>query len=245
MDRKIVLRVIVKSMNGDKGPNGLVPSCLVFGCGPRFPSVDYKLPDQQSRIDALSRARQEMGTIVSEFLLHRALAFRVPRNAELKIEPGKKVRIYCNTFKKYVGACPVVRIDGKQLFFVINYREVQFSFHQAIQASTYDMIVNGERLVHTISKVLLKFLLTRGSTTPNKKRIIPTVHITEGLHHTDLRTCTREGDKACELEIENLVRRSTWEMVVEEDVPKNANMITGFFVVTIKDVEPARPTFRA
>ncbi len=34
-------------------------------------------------------------------------------------------------------------------------------------------------------------------------------------------------------------------MVLEEDVPKDANMITGSFVVTIKDVETGKPTFKA
>ncbi len=82
------------------GPNGLVPSYLVFGCVPRFPAVDSKLPDQQSRMNALSRARQEMATIVSELRIEKALASRVPRNADLKVEPSDKVRIHRETDKK-------------------------------------------------------------------------------------------------------------------------------------------------
>ncbi len=101
-----------------------------------------------------SLARRAMAAIVSEILLRKALAFRVPRNAELKIEPGDKVRIYCETNKKYVGPYQVIRVDDKQLFDVINDREVQFSVQKAIKASTYRTIVNGERLVHALSKVL-------------------------------------------------------------------------------------------
>ncbi len=127
MDRNIVLRIAVMAMNDTMGPNGLVPSYLVFGCVPRFPSVDSKLPDQQYRMDALSVARQEMDTIVSELRVQKALASRFPRNAKLKIEPGYKVRICRETDKKYIGPYPVIRVYGKQLFVIISDREVQFS----------------------------------------------------------------------------------------------------------------------
>ncbi len=78
-------------------------------------------------MDALPRARQKIATIVSELRVQKALASRVPGNAELKVEPGDKVRTYRDTDKKYVGLYPMIRVDGKQLFVVINNREVQFS----------------------------------------------------------------------------------------------------------------------
>ncbi len=43
---------------------------------------------------ALSCARQEIATIVAEMRIQKAIASRVPRNAELTIEPGGKVLIY-------------------------------------------------------------------------------------------------------------------------------------------------------
>ncbi len=123
-------------MNDTIGSKGLVPSYVVFGCVPKFPAVDSKLANQQARLDALSWARQIKATIVSEMRVQKALTSRVPRNAELKIEPGDKVRIYRETDMKYVGSYPVILVDGKQLFVVIEDREVQSSVHQAIQAST-------------------------------------------------------------------------------------------------------------
>ncbi len=127
------------------GSNGLVPSYLVFGCVPRFPAVDSKLPDQQSRMNALSRTRQEMATIVAETRIHEVLASRVSRTAGSTIQPGDKVRTYHKSDKKYVGPYPVIRVDREQVFVVIDDREVQFSIHQVVQAKTYDEIVNGEQ----------------------------------------------------------------------------------------------------
>ncbi len=116
-------------INGTVRPNGLVPSYLDIGCVPIFLSVDSKLPDQQSRTDALSCACQEMAPIFSKLLVQEALVSRVPRNAELKIEHGAKVLIHPETDEEYVGPKPVIRVEGKPLFVVINDREVKFSVH--------------------------------------------------------------------------------------------------------------------
>ncbi len=69
--------------------------------------------------------------------------------------------------------------------------------------------------------------------------------MTEVLHHTDPRIRTPEAEKERALEIENLVYRGTWEMILENDVPKGANMITGSFFVTIKDLEIDNPIFKS
>ncbi len=54
-----------------------------------------------------------------------------------------------------------------------------------------------------------------------------------------------EAEKARRNKIENRVRRGTWEMILEEDVPEDANFISGSFVITIKNVEAEKPTFKA
>ncbi len=90
-----------------------------------------------------------------------------------------------------------------------------------------------------------QFPSTRKVRKPNKRQVTPLVFITEVPYHTDLRIRTPEGEKARELEIKNLVRRDIWEILLEEDVPKGAKMITGSFVVTIEDVETENPIFEA
>ncbi len=65
------------------------------------------------------------------------------------------------------------------------------------------------------------------------------------LHHTDPRTQSAEAEKALKNEIENLVKLETWKMILGEDVPSEANFITGSFVITIKDVETENSIFKA
>ena len=69
--------------------------------------------------------------------------------------------------------------------------------------------------------------------------------ITEVLHHNDPRIRSKEAEQARKKEIENLVRRGTWEIVLEEDIPPDANVISGSFVIAIKDVERDKPLFKA
>ena len=65
----------------------------------------------------------------SKLFVEEALVSRVPSNAELKIEHGDKVLIHPQIDEKYVGPKPVIRVEGKPLFVVINDREVKFSVH--------------------------------------------------------------------------------------------------------------------
>ena len=157
LEPKVALQLAVKAMNDTMGPNGLVPSFLVFGCIPRFPSINSRLPEQQNRMKALEKARTQIATIFAEQRISKAMASQVPRNSDLIIESGDKVRFYRETDKKYAGPFPVIRIDGKQVYLLQDDREVQFGIHQVILATTYDSIVNGEKFAGTLRSVLPSF----------------------------------------------------------------------------------------
>ncbi len=47
IDYNIILKLAVKATTDTIRTEGLVPSCIVFGCIQRFPSTDYTLPTQQ------------------------------------------------------------------------------------------------------------------------------------------------------------------------------------------------------
>ena len=57
LDFEYALRLSVKSMNDTMGPNGLVPSFLVFGTLPRFPFLNTNLPNQREILKALQVGR--------------------------------------------------------------------------------------------------------------------------------------------------------------------------------------------
>ena len=48
LNRELALRISVKSINDTMGPEGLVPSLLVFGCLPRFSASDSNVVEQKN-----------------------------------------------------------------------------------------------------------------------------------------------------------------------------------------------------
>ncbi len=138
-----------------------------------------------------------MGTIGSEVCLQKKLTNLALYNVKSKIEPGYKVQIHRDTGTNYITHYPVIRVYAKEFFIVINDRDVRFSLIQAIQASSYHMILNPERRAHAPSKLLSQFALIMRSTKPDKKRIILIVHVTEILQYTDPQTLTPEAETSC------------------------------------------------
>ncbi len=67
----------------------------------------------------------------------------------------------------------------------------------------------------------------------------------EVLQHNDPRMQSQKADRARKQEIENLVGRGTWELVLEEDEPPRSNITSGSFVIASKDVETDKPIFNA
>ncbi|PXF43736.1 hypothetical protein BWQ96_06513 [Gracilariopsis chorda] len=61
----LVLRLATKAINDTVGPQGFIPSLLVFGSLPRFPAVKSTLPDQSNRLRALESAQTEYASIVA------------------------------------------------------------------------------------------------------------------------------------------------------------------------------------
>ena len=54
-----------------------------------------------------------------------------------------------------------------------------------------------------------------------------------------------QADRARKQKIENLELRGTLEIVLEEDVPPGLNIISGSFVIAIKELYTEKPIFKA
>lgn len=78
LSQKVYLRFAVKSMNGTMGPNGLVPSLLVYGIMPLKSAAKSSFPEQESRICALEEANREMAQIRAELKVRQELRKRFP-----------------------------------------------------------------------------------------------------------------------------------------------------------------------
>ncbi|OXV11344.1 hypothetical protein Egran_00895 [Elaphomyces granulatus] len=60
VNRDMVLQMAIKAVNDTAGPDGLIPTLLVFGAYPRMVELDLPAPTITQRATAIKRAMEEV-----------------------------------------------------------------------------------------------------------------------------------------------------------------------------------------
>lgn len=81
MKKRTVLEITVKALNNTAGPNGLVPTLLVFGIIPRLPVRPVMLPVQLQCIIAMDEGRMELVRKIAQDQVRKALKNNGPNAA--------------------------------------------------------------------------------------------------------------------------------------------------------------------
>lgn len=218
----VCLSLAVKAMNDTMNSNGLVPSLLVFGVLPRFPTTNSKIPAQQERMNALQLARREMETIVSKQRIHKAISSNVPFSATYEFKPGEEVLVYREKEKvKWTGPYHITRIENKQVFIDRDGTEVQHSISQIRPYIRELPVPTG-----STESMLYSMFSTYFST--------PT-YVTETLPLNDPRSSLKQFSDAKRRELNGLMKRETWKVVPKSSVAPDANVLSSRFVLSIKD----------
>ena len=68
----------MKALKDTMGPDGLLPTLLVYGALQRLPMSDHESSTQKMRMKALEVARREYELIVSQRYIAEALRARLP-----------------------------------------------------------------------------------------------------------------------------------------------------------------------
>lgn len=92
LDRVEALRFATKAVNDTIGINGLVPSYLVFGIMPRFPTLPSRLPQQRRRMQILREARAEYERAIAELRIATVLRHNIPTAADRMYRVGDQER---------------------------------------------------------------------------------------------------------------------------------------------------------
>lgn len=131
----LVLRLATKAMNDTVGPEGFIPSHLVFGSLPRFPAVKSTLSDQANRLRALEYARTEYASIVARLRVQEVLRSRLPPASNYVFVPGGLVHVYREGDKQFIGPLRIIRVEGKEIYVKHNNRFVHYNISQAVPSS--------------------------------------------------------------------------------------------------------------
>ena len=76
VSKHILLQMAVKAVNDTMGPDGLVPTLLVYGAYPRMSNLDPLTPSMTQRAKAIQRAMEEIAKIRAKQQVNTALNHR-------------------------------------------------------------------------------------------------------------------------------------------------------------------------
>lgn len=95
VDKGLALAFAVKAMNDTLGPEGLVPSALVFGEFPQINTRSEPRADRSTlrRAEVANLARPEISERMAELRLKRGLHHAVPPSRDRIYQPGDKVLV--------------------------------------------------------------------------------------------------------------------------------------------------------
>lgn len=126
---QIRLAMIIMAMNDNSGPQGLVPSLLVFGMIPRFISDKTDLPNCKQRMEIMKTARKEYEQIIGERRVQNALNKKVPPAVYFRFIPGQAVYEYREkTFLKWTGPHTLISAEQKNVLVDVDDRQGPRSF---------------------------------------------------------------------------------------------------------------------
>ena len=127
LDDNHALQLAVKAVNDTAGPNGLVPTLLVFGILPRALAVPIDLPQQRERMEALRSACDEMAKVISQRRHTTALKSNTPAATSCDVSIGTEVLVNREApVRKWDGPYPVRDVLGKHVFIDIKGQLVKF-----------------------------------------------------------------------------------------------------------------------
>eukprot|EP00171_Calliarthron_tuberculosum_P008498 IDg8498t1 len=239
----LILQSAVKAMNDTVGPEGLVPSLLVYGIPPRYTPAGLSpmLLDQRQRHEAIRIAREEFFRISNKLRISRALNAKVPESADRIFKEGDLVRVYREELKSYSNPVPIISLHESNRMATVQMRPGLQKLYSITQLKPY----NGpnENSNEWLKSIDQSFGPWRSNYRARDEPV--QTHITEVISKNDPRCNSTKMKTAIQKEIEGLLNRGTFKIVLKSEMPPNANVMGGRFVLAIKDPETKEERYKA
>lgn len=125
--RETSLQMAVKAVNDTAGPNGLVPTLLVFGAYPRITDASPPSPDITRRAAAITKAMSELRKMQAARQVTEALAARngPTTSATAQLPLLSQVRVWREK-KGWQGPYQLLAVDGETLTIALPHGPARF-----------------------------------------------------------------------------------------------------------------------
>lgn len=234
----LILAFAVKAINDTLGPEGYVPSSLVYG---EFPKMVTKseVPDPRaalaSRAKMLSIPRQAVDEHMAKLRVERALRHAVPPSADRPFSPGDSVlvwreKIVNNRSGEWVGPLQVTAFYAdRKLVYVQEHKIGNLSPFSVAQVKRYNCP----------EEIALSFFSDIGSAlrrqaSPKDEKMIL---FTDIIQPNDPRAPGKEVSAPKKKELRGLLQRGTFKVILGKKIPPDANVLPGRFVLALKSTE--------
>ncbi|PXF40296.1 hypothetical protein BWQ96_10002 [Gracilariopsis chorda] len=194
----------------------------------------FELPDQKERVKALETARTEYASVVARLRISRALRARISPASHYTLAPGDAVYVYRKRKGQFIVPVLVVRVSDKEVYVKSNGKLVHFNISQVVPSS----IFTDDHALDALQRQLQAFqsnTLVPGHTPP-KLRGQPAqgILITEIIPYGDPRNDDPVLLTAKRKELQGLLKRGTYKVMCKEELPTDANIIGGRFILCQK-----------
>lgn len=235
----LILSLSVKAMNDTLGPEGFVPSALVFGEYPSTQTFEEPKDEKPTLVDRAKLARLirgEMEKKMATLRVQRALRHKVPPAADVVHEIGDQVLVYRekqvnNRIGEWLGPFQVKGVDQeRKLVYVQDTEEGEPNAFGFAQVKKYlRPQAASEAFFIDLDNALVHFKSIFEDDDEEDE-----IFLTEVLKQGDPRCNNKEMLEAKKKEIEGLFKRGTFKVIAVEDIPPDANVLPGRFVLAIK-----------
>ena len=243
-DPSLALAVSVKALNDTLDPEGYVPSALVFGEYPLPYTKSEQKPhrltvDEHAAIPTM--ARKEMSTIMAKMRIARGLRHAVPSATDNTYKIGDKVLVWRENMVnsrigEWLGPFVIEGMDNKIAYIRDEVNSPARPFNIVQVKPYYQPDIMANEFISNINRVLSYHCSPADE---------DTIFMTEILTDADPRAHSKEMNDAKKREIRDLLRRGTFTAVIMDDIPPDANVIPGRFVLAIKSKLDGKIMFKA
>lgn len=252
LSTEVILQLATKACNDTAGPSGLVPTLLVFGVMPRLPIHPKELPSQKERMETLHQSRIEMAKVIARARLRTAMNKNVPASADSELNIGDMCLIYRESpISKWVGPYRVIDIDSKAVTVILNGRPSSYSIDKcrryivqqleeeaptvpdSIPAETMDINQSDDTAADIAAADETYWDLPYVDGHSDNPFDVFVVRL---LTPSEPRAQEPDFDTAKRIEVDGLIKRKIWRIVNSDDIPNDANVVGGRFILSLKNV---------
>ena len=240
-DSDIALALLVNAMNDTLRPEGLVPSTLIFREFTEIRTQGSKPTTRATRLSTkaeVETARKDMEKHIAKMKINRALNHIVHKAASKSYQPGDKVLVW-----------PEKVVDRRSGPFSVSSFEpekklVLFQDDKGGSPKPFNVVqVKPHMEPIDVADSFMSDLYRALSynCTPEDNDI----YLTEIIDLQYPRADSLDMTEAKEKEIRSLLESGTFTVILKQDIPSNANILPGRFVLAIKTTEDGEVKFKA